>query len=65
MASGSDHGDCSIILWDVNTLKMARKLESHTAAVVSLISVDDNQTIISGSYDKDIIIWNINTGSII
>ena len=37
-------------------------MEGHSAAVVSILSLDDNQTLISGSYDQEIIVWNYNTG---
>ena len=40
-------------------------MQGHRAAVVSLIGLDDNQTLISASYDKDIIIWNYASGNMI
>ena len=39
-----------------------QRLQGHSAAVVGLVSLDDNQTIISASYDKDVIVWNYTTG---
>ena len=51
------------MIWDPLEKKMLNKLQGHTAAVVSLISLDDGQTLISGSYDKEIIVWNYKTGN--
>lgn len=39
--SGSDHGDCSVIVWDLTTLQIVKKLEGHKAAVVNLIALQD------------------------
>ena len=68
--SGSDHEDGSIIVWDLQNLNkledcMVNKLIGHNAAVVALIALQDSQTIISGSYDKEILIWNIYSGKTI
>lgn len=54
LASGSDHGDNSIKIWSVQNFKEYRSLNKHTAAVVALLSLDDGQTVVSGSYDKSI-----------
>lgn len=68
LISGSDHEDGSILLWDVQKAlngvsnPIVSKLIGHNAAVVALLSLNDGQTVISGSYDKEILIWNINTG---
>lgn len=68
--SGSDHEDGSIIVWDLLDLKnlddcLVNRLIGHNAAVVALLSLQDGQTIISGSYDKEILIWNIYSGKTI
>ena len=59
LASGSDHEDCSIIIWDVEKKSIIRKLLGHQAAVVSLICLGDYKHIVSASYDKNIRIWNL------
>jgi len=68
--SGSDHEDGSIIVWDLQNLNrlndcMVTRLMGHNAAVVALLSLNDGQTLISGSYDKEIVIWNIYSGKIV
>lgn len=61
LASGSDHGCSSICLWDMGTWNMVSRLEGHKAAVTAIVDLDDNQSIISGSYDKRLNIYNLQT----
>ena len=57
LVSGSDHGDCSIIIWDLNLKKIKIKYENaHKAAIVSLTFYNENN-FISASYDKDIKVY--------
>ena len=58
LASGGDHGCCSIIIWDVDTWAIRSKLKYHSAAVTCILDLEDGQTIISGSYDKRINLYN-------
>jgi len=37
------------------------RLAQHTAAVVGIVYLLDNQTLITGSYDKEILVWNMKT----
>lgn len=62
LVSGSDTVETSIIIWNLQTLQLERVLRGHTAAVVALLSLDDGQTVISGSYDKSIMIWSSEGG---
>lgn len=39
-------------------------MQNHSAAVTSIIDVGDGQTLISGSYDKKINVYNYKTGSL-
>lgn len=57
-ASGGDHGCSSVILWDVDTWAIKAKFKYHNAAVTSIVDLEDGQTIISGSYDKKINLYN-------
>lgn len=61
LASGSDHGCCSIILWDTTTWNMRMRIEGHRAAVTSILDLQDNRSLISGSYDKTINVYNLNS----
>lgn len=60
LASGSDHGCSSIILWDTSNWSMRMRIESHRAAVTSILDLQDNRSLISGSYDKTINVYNLN-----
>ena len=64
LASGSDHGCSSIILWDTQSWNIVSKMQHHTAAVTSIVDVGDGQTLISGSYDKKINIYNYKTSTL-
>lgn len=58
LVSGGDHGCCSLIVWDVNNWTIKSKLKYHTAAVTCIVDLEDGQTMISGSYDKKINLYN-------
>ena len=60
LASGSDHGCSSIILWDINTWGMKMKMEYHKAAVTAIVDLQDNRSLVSGSYDKSINVYDLN-----
>ena len=60
LASGSDHGCSSIVLWDVSTWSQRMKIQSHKAAVTAIVDLQDNRSLISGSYDKTINVYNLN-----
>ena len=36
------------------------KIESHKAAISAIVDLNDNRSMISGSYDKNINIYNLN-----
>ena len=60
LASGSDHGCSSIILWDINTWNIRMKMEYHKAAVTAIVDLQNNRSLISGSYDKTINVYDLN-----
>ena len=41
LASGSDHGCSSIIIWDTNSWNILVKMQHHTAAVTSIVDIGD------------------------
>jgi WD40 repeat protein len=61
LASGSDHGCSSIVLWDITTWNMRMRIESHKAAVTAIVDLQDNRSMVSGSYDKTINVYNLNS----
>jgi WD40 repeat protein len=53
--------DNTVNVWDTPTWTSIRRYKNHTSAVYSLDQID-NDTMVSGSLDKTIQIWKINTG---
>lgn len=64
LASGSDHGCSSIIIWETKSWSIVSKMRHHSAAVTSIVDVGDEQTLISGSYDKKINVYNYKTATL-
>ena len=62
LASGSDHGCSTILLWELPSLTLRHRLEGHKAAVTAIVDLLDGQNIVSGSYDKKINVYNIKNG---
>lgn len=60
LASGSDQGCSSIVLWDTVSWNMSMRIEGHKGAVTAIVDLQDNRSLISGSYDKSINIYNLN-----
>lgn len=60
LASGSDRGCSSIVLWDIGSWNMRIKISGHSGAVTSILDLHDNRSLISGSYDKTINVYNLN-----
>lgn len=64
LASGSDHGCCCMILWDVRTWTISSRIQSHSAAVTSIVDLQDGQHLLTGSYDKKINLYSHRRGEI-
>jgi WD40 repeat protein len=58
LVSGSDVGCSTLIFWDINTWTIKSKIHAHSAAITSIVDLGDGQTLVSGSYDKLINIYN-------
>ena len=52
----------SIIIWDWRTGHEIMTLEGHTAHVMSLAYLPEEELLASGSYDNTIRLWNLKTG---
>lgn len=58
LVSGSDVGCSTLIFWDVSSWTIRSKIQAHSAAITSIVDLKDGQTLVSGSYDKLINIYN-------
>lgn len=65
LASGSDHGCCSLILWDTRSWTITSRIQSHIAAVTAIVDLEDGRHLLTGSYDKKINLFNHVKGQII
>jgi WD40 repeat protein len=56
-SGGRDH---TILIWDMNSRQISKRLNGHTWSVVSLaFDPLDNNRLLSGSWDKTMIEWNL------
>jgi WD40 repeat protein len=60
LASGSNCGD--ILLWNLTTGEISKRLVGHTLTVVDLSFQPQGQLLASSSIDTSIKIWNLDTG---
>jgi WD40 repeat protein len=64
--SSPTEGTVSISIWEVNTeVKLHTEFRGHTKWISSLCYVQQEQLLISGSYDKTLRIWDVWTGQAI
>jgi WD40 repeat protein len=63
LASGSNCGD--ILLWDITTGEVSKRLVGHMLTVVDLSFQPQGQLIASSSIDTSIKIWNLDTADCI
>ncbi|GAB5370807.1 hypothetical protein AAMO2058_001525000 [Amorphochlora amoebiformis] len=52
-------GDSTCIQWDIEKKKSVSQLKSHTADVMSIAIMEDENVLVSGSCDKTAIVWDI------
>ncbi len=60
LASGSDNGCGSVVLWDTKSWQIVSKIQAHEAAVTSIVDLDDGKHIATGSYDKKINLFSLS-----
>ncbi|KAI9010951.1 WD40-repeat-containing domain protein [Phycomyces nitens] len=56
LASGAD--DCQVRIWDLQTRKCIAVLQSHVSVIRGLSFSSDGETLISGSRDKVVNVWD-------
>ncbi len=57
-------GSNDIVIWDIQQNKIVKRLKKHKQAVSYIIFSEDNQSLVSGSFDGSVNIWHWKTGSI-
>ncbi|EEB09051.1 U3 snoRNP-associated protein Utp13 [Schizosaccharomyces japonicus yFS275] len=59
LASGAD--DTRIRIWDLATSRSTASFEGHSSTVRGLVFTDNGKFLVSGSRDKTILVWNVQT----
>jgi len=49
----------------VKTVSVLNTLEGHSRGVLSVNFIPDGQTIVSGSYDRTVKVWDVNPGRVL
>lgn len=65
LASGSDHGCSCLILWDTKSWTIGTRIQAHNAALTCILDLEDNQHLLTGSYDKKINLFNHHRGEVV
>lgn len=66
IGSGGDIGCCQLMLWRVKGEELYHNFSSHhSAAITSILDLNDNKHFISGSFDCNLNIYNISKKQVI
>ncbi len=57
--------DNSLRVWNLQTGKETRRFELHTDAVTSVVFSSDGRAALSGSWDKNLILFDVETGKVL
>jgi WD40 repeat protein len=52
--------DNHILIWDLNTRLVTRRLEGHTGTVAALACDASGRLLVSGSYDTTLRVWKLD-----
>lgn len=62
LLSGGDVGCCRVIGWEINQLNNQNSMSifsrKHLAAVTSILDLQDNKHVMSGSFDSQVHVYN-------
>lgn len=64
LASGSDHGCNSVIIWETNTWRPIDRFDNHKAAVSCIIDLKDESHALSAGYDKTVNVYDLEAGKL-
>lgn len=59
--TGGNEEERSILVWDVETSQLLKKLSGHNHLISSIASLEDNSSIATASFDSKIAIWDLST----
>ena len=61
----SGASDKTMLLWDLTSGQIIRRLEGHSDEVQSVAFSPDGKTALSGSWDKMLVLWDVASGQLI
>ena len=64
LATGGDHADPAIRLWNLHNEENIRTLKGHTDGITSVAFSPDGETLATGSWDKTVKLWNPENGTL-
>jgi len=63
--SGGGDADPVILLWDLATGEVIRRMEGHDAGVIAMDLSDDERLLLSGAWDGTARLWDVETGEML
>jgi WD40 repeat protein len=60
-----DESEFAVHIWDLNTGKVAGRLEGHKGIVKCIGLSADGRRLLTAGDDKDVMLWDLNTGAVI
>ena len=59
LTGGSEH-ECSILVWNIETMKPLKRLSGHEHLISSIVDLGDSASIATSSFDSKIAIWDLS-----
>ena len=59
LITGTDAGDSSILIWNMDQKKPMKRLNGHTNRINEIVSFQDEATICTSSDDGNIAVWDL------
>ncbi len=65
ISTGGDNGCSALIIREVRTWTIHNKIQTHTAALTSIVDLQDNEHLVTGGYDRKMVIYNYRQSYIV
>lgn len=65
ISTGGDNGCSALIIWEVRTWTIHNKIQTHTAALTSIVDLQDDEHLVTGGYDRKMVIYNYRQSYIV